>query len=153
MATTAATENGTPDPDVVRRFHFTREMVKGPVYRKYKFAINRVWNVDDLDFTQDAADWQRLTPDQQRGLLGVTVRFLAGEQAVTDELVPMLAASHALGRFDCGTARWSGSSSPRRSPPTSSLAARRSTRAAASRFATSSMRPCRSTAGSCWRRR
>ena len=40
MATGAVTENRTPDPDVVRRFHFTREMVKGPVYRKYKFAID-----------------------------------------------------------------------------------------------------------------
>ena len=92
--------NGAPDPDVVRRFHFTREMVKGPVYRKYKFAIDRVWNVDDLDFSQDAADWERISPEQREGLLGVTVRFLAGEQAVTDELVPMIAASHALGRFD-----------------------------------------------------
>ena len=56
--------------------------------------------VEDLDFTQDALDWQRVTPEQQKGLLGVTIRFLAGEQAVTDELVPMLAASHALRRFD-----------------------------------------------------
>jgi ribonucleoside-diphosphate reductase beta chain len=98
--TTNGGGNGAPDPDIVRRFHFTRDMVKGPVYRKYKFAINRVWNVDDLDFTQDANDWERITPDQREGLLGVTVRFLAGEQAVTDELVPMIAASHALGRFD-----------------------------------------------------
>ena len=30
----------------------------------------------------------------------MTVRFLAGEQAVTDELVPMLAAAHALRRYD-----------------------------------------------------
>ena len=97
---TLSTENGTPDPDILRRFHFTREMVTGPVYRKYKFAINRVWNVDDLDFSPDAEDWRRITPEQQRGLLGVTIRFLAGEQAVTDELVPMIAASHALGRFD-----------------------------------------------------
>ena len=73
---------------------------KGPVYRKYKFAINRVWNVDDLDFTQDAEDWKRIDEQQRDGLLGVTIRFLAGEQAVTDELVPMIAASHALGRFD-----------------------------------------------------
>ena len=73
---------------------------RGPFYRKYKFAINRVWNVDDLDFTQDAADWQRIDDEQRRGLLGVTIRFLAGEQAVTDQLVPMIAASHALGRFD-----------------------------------------------------
>ena len=92
--------NGAPDPDVVRRFHFTRDMVKGAVYRKYKFAINRVWNVDDLDFTQDVEDWKRIDEAQREGLLGVTVRFLAGEQAVTDELVPMIAASHALGRFD-----------------------------------------------------
>ena len=80
--------------------HFTRDMVKGPVYRKYKFAINRVWNVDDLDFSQDVEDWERIDDGQREGLLGVTVRFLAGEQAVTDELVPMIAASHALGRFD-----------------------------------------------------
>jgi ribonucleoside-diphosphate reductase beta chain len=96
----ADARNGELDPDVVRRFHFTREMVNGPVYRKYKFAINRVWNVDDVDLSQDVKDWGRITPEQREGLLGVTVRFLAGEQAVTDELVPMIAASHALGRFD-----------------------------------------------------
>ncbi len=92
--------NGAPDPDVVRRFHFTRKMVRGPVYRKYKFAIDKIWNVDDLDFGQDVTDWKRIDEGQREGLLGVTVRFLAGEQAVTDELVPMIAASHALGRFD-----------------------------------------------------
>lgn len=88
------------DPDVIRRFHFTRAMVEGPVYRKYKYAIQRLWDVDDLDFTQDAADWEQTSADQREGLLGVTIRFLAGEQAVTDQLVPMIAASHTLGRFD-----------------------------------------------------
>ena len=96
-----ADRNGAhPHPDVVRRFHFTRAMVKGPVYRKYKYAIRRLWDVDDLDFTQDAADWEQISDQQREGLLGVTIRFLAGEQAVTDQLVPMIAASHALGRFD-----------------------------------------------------
>ena len=47
------------DPDVVGRFHFTRAMIKGPMYRKYKFAVKKIWDVDDLDFTQDAADWKR----------------------------------------------------------------------------------------------
>ncbi len=92
--------NGKPDPDVVRRFHFTREMVKGRVYLKYKLAIRNVWNVDDLDFAQDAEDWKRITDEQREGLLGITIRFLAGEQAVTDQLVPMIAGSRALGRFD-----------------------------------------------------
>ena len=75
-------------------------MIAGPIYRKYEKAIRGVWNANDLDYSQDAADWQRIDDAQRRGLLGVTVRFLAGEQAVTDELVPMLAAAHALGRFD-----------------------------------------------------
>jgi ribonucleoside-diphosphate reductase beta chain len=88
------------DEDVQSRFHFTREMIAGPIYRKYEKAIRKVWSVEDLDFAPDVADWQRINDQQRRGLLGVTIRFLAGEQAVTDELVPMLAASHALRRFD-----------------------------------------------------
>src|SRR6478672_13180017 len=89
-----------PGGSVASRFHFTREMIAGPIYRKYEKAIRGVWNAKDLDYSQDAADWQRIDDAQRRGLLGVTVRFLAGEQAVTDELVPMLAAAHALRRYD-----------------------------------------------------
>ena len=96
----ATTVGQSFDPDVVRKFHFTREMIEGPVYRKYEKAIRKFWSVEDLDFTQDVEDWNRIDDEQKRGLLGVTVRFLAGEQNVTDELVPMLAASHALDRFD-----------------------------------------------------
>ena len=88
------------DMDVLSRFHFSRDMLAGPVFRKYEKAIRKVWSVEDLDFGQDALDWERVGAEQRRGLLGVTVRFLAGEQAVTDELVPMLAAAHALRRFD-----------------------------------------------------
>ena len=86
--------------DIESKFHFSRELVSGEIYRKYEKAMRKHWTVEDLDFTQDALDWERVTPEQQKGLLGVTIRFLAGEQAVTDELVPMLAASHALRRFD-----------------------------------------------------
>jgi len=83
-----------------QEFHFTREMMRGPIYRKYEKAIATVWNPRDLDYSQDAEDWKRLSEAQRRGLLGITVRFFAGEQRVTDELVPMLAAAHALGRYD-----------------------------------------------------
>jgi ribonucleoside-diphosphate reductase beta chain len=62
--------------------------------------MRKFWSVEDLDFDQDARDWATIDDDQRRGLLGVTVRFLAGEQNVTNELVPMLAASQALNRFD-----------------------------------------------------
>ena len=88
------------DPTVTSRFHFSREMIARPIYRKYEKAIRKMWSVEDIDFSQDALDWERITAEQRTGLLGVTVRFLAGEQAVTDELVPMLAAAHRLRRFD-----------------------------------------------------
>ena len=81
-------------------FHFTREMMRGPIYRKYEKAIKSVWNPRELDYSQDAADWVELSEERQRALLGITVRFFAGEQRVTDELVPMLAAAHALNRYD-----------------------------------------------------
>ena len=86
--------------DVASRFHFTREMIEGTIYRKYEKAILKVWDPRDLDYAPDAADWERLDEERRRGLLGVTIRFLAGEQAVTDELLPMLAAAHRLGRYD-----------------------------------------------------
>ncbi len=41
-----------------------------------------------------------MTKEQREGILTITVRIEAGEEAVTDELLPMLSASHALGRFD-----------------------------------------------------
>ena len=68
--------------DIASKFHFSREMVEGEIYRKYEKAMRKFWTVEDLDFTQDALDWQRISPEQRKGLLGVTVRFLAGEQAV-----------------------------------------------------------------------
>jgi ribonucleoside-diphosphate reductase beta chain len=86
--------------DIASRFHFTRELVEGSIYRKYEKAIRGVWNAKELDYAPDAADWQRIDQVKRRGLLGVTVRFLAGEQVVTNELVPMLAAAQALGRYD-----------------------------------------------------
>jgi ribonucleoside-diphosphate reductase beta chain len=86
--------------DVESRFHFTSELIQGPIYRKYEKAMRKFWTVDELDFAQDALDWQRIDEGQRRGLLGVTTRFLAGEQAVTDEVIPMLTAAHALRRFD-----------------------------------------------------
>ena len=58
------------DPDVVGRFHFTRAMIKGPMYRKYKFAVKKIWDVDDLDFTQDAADWKRISRSSARACSG-----------------------------------------------------------------------------------
>jgi ribonucleoside-diphosphate reductase beta chain len=84
----------------VATFHFTRAMMDGPIYRKYVKAVASVWNPRDLDYAADAADWALLPEQRRRAILGITVRFFAGEQAVTDELVPMIAGARALGRYD-----------------------------------------------------
>jgi len=85
---------------VETRFRLTRELMAGPIYRKYEKATRKVWDPKELDYAQDAADWRGLTAAQREGMLTITVRFEAGEQEVTDELLPMLGAAHALGRFD-----------------------------------------------------
>jgi ribonucleoside-diphosphate reductase beta chain len=84
----------------VATFHFTRAMMDGPIYRKYVKAVASVWNPRDLDYAADAADWALLPEQRRRAILGITVRFFAGEQAVTDELVPMIAGARALGHYD-----------------------------------------------------
>jgi len=42
--------------DIASRFHFTRDLVAGSIYRKYEKAIRGVWNAKELDYAQDAAD-------------------------------------------------------------------------------------------------
>jgi ribonucleoside-diphosphate reductase beta chain len=83
-----------------KNFHFTREMMRGPVYRKYEKAIKAIWNPRDLDYSQDVQDWGSLAETRREALLGLTVRFFAGEQAVAENLVPMVEAAWALDRFD-----------------------------------------------------
>jgi ribonucleoside-diphosphate reductase beta chain len=87
-------------PSNGHKFHFTREMMRGPVYRKYEKAINAIWNPRDLDYSQDVEDWGSLSESRREALLGLTVRFFAGEQAVAENLVPMIEAAWALDRFD-----------------------------------------------------
>ena len=94
------TEATFVDPEITKKFHFTRAMLEGPIFRKYEKAMRGIWKVEDFDFGQDARDWQRIDEERRRSLLTMTIRFLAGEQAVTDELAPMLAGAQALNRFD-----------------------------------------------------
>jgi ribonucleoside-diphosphate reductase beta chain len=85
---------------VESRFRLDHEIMAGPIYRKYEKAARTVWDPKEFEYEQDAADWGRMSEAQRAGMATITVRFEAGEQEVTDELLPMLAAAHALGRFD-----------------------------------------------------
>lgn len=81
-------------------FNFTRAMMKGDIYRKYEKAIRGIWNPVDFDYTPDAEDWKTLPDKDRKALLGITVRFFAGEQIVAEDIVPMMNAARALGRYD-----------------------------------------------------
>jgi ribonucleoside-diphosphate reductase beta chain len=85
---------------VRERFLLAPETMTGPIYRKYEKATRKFWDPKEFDYSQDAADWTRMTPEQREGILTITVRIEAGEEAVTDELLPMLGGSHELGHFD-----------------------------------------------------
>jgi ribonucleoside-diphosphate reductase beta chain len=58
------------------------------------------WNPSDIDFTQDASDWQGLDPTEQEVLLHLTALFQAGEEAVTSDIVPLLLAVGREGRIE-----------------------------------------------------
>src|SRR5882724_10352176 len=50
-----------------------------------------VWNPADIDFARDRIDWeQALTDDQRTALLQTTSLFVAGEEAVTVDLLPLM---------------------------------------------------------------
>lgn len=59
----------------------------------------KFWNPADIDFSKDAEDWQRLSEDEQRSVAGLCAQFIAGEEAVTQDLQPFVAAMAAEGRF------------------------------------------------------
>lgn len=59
-----------------------------------------VWNPSDIDFTQDQRDWQRLTPEEREVILHLTSLFVAGEEAVTLDLLPLMMTVAKEGRIE-----------------------------------------------------
>ncbi|SIR61044.1 R2-like ligand-binding oxidase [Williamsia sterculiae] len=59
----------------------------------------KFWNPTDLDFGHDAADWAGLDDHQRRSSTYLCAQFIAGEEAVTEDIQPFIAAMAAEGRF------------------------------------------------------
>lgn len=59
-----------------------------------------IWNPSDIDFSQDRADWQRLTEPERDVILRLTSQFQAGEEAVTLDLLPLIMAVAKEGRIE-----------------------------------------------------
>ncbi|GAB08186.1 hypothetical protein GOARA_004_00260 [Gordonia araii NBRC 100433] len=59
----------------------------------------KTWNPADLDFTKEAADWDGLNDEQRRSACYLVAQFVAGEEAVTEDIQPFIGAMAAEGRF------------------------------------------------------
>ncbi|MBV9090071.1 MAG: R2-like ligand-binding oxidase [Mycobacteriaceae bacterium] len=59
----------------------------------------RQWNPAEIDFAQDAKDFAAMTDDERWMTTSLAAQFLAGEESVTQDLQPFIAAMAAEGRF------------------------------------------------------
>src|SRR5207248_9380138 len=59
-----------------------------------------VWNPSDIDFSRDREEWPLLEEEQREALLQTTSLFVAGEEAVTLDLLPLVLAIAREGRIE-----------------------------------------------------
>ncbi len=58
------------------------------------------WDPSVLDLTRDCAGWAALDEDERDGILQITALFLAGEEAVTVDLLPLVMTIAREGRLE-----------------------------------------------------
>jgi ribonucleoside-diphosphate reductase beta chain len=59
----------------------------------------RQWNPADIDFSRDARDIAEMTDDERWWTFALAAQFMAGEESVTQDLQPFVAAMAAEGRL------------------------------------------------------
>jgi ribonucleoside-diphosphate reductase beta chain len=67
--------------------------------RLYAKGNRKFWNAADIDFSQDAEDWQRLDERQRFSATMLCAQFIAGEEAVTEDIQPFIRAMAVEGRI------------------------------------------------------
>jgi ribonucleoside-diphosphate reductase beta chain len=60
----------------------------------------KFWRPGDIDMTKDAEDWQEFEEPEREGALYLCASFIAGEEAVTEDIQPFMAAMAAEGRLE-----------------------------------------------------
>lgn len=69
-------------------------------WRLWEKSKKLFWDPADIDFAQDAVDWQAM-PEEERTLVAMSARgFMVGEEAVTLDIVPLLRCMSDLGRLE-----------------------------------------------------
>jgi len=72
-----------------------------PPMRLYEKAKRLgIWNPSDIDLTKDKSDWETLQDDEKDLILRLLSMFVAGEEAVTLDLLPLIRVIAQEGRFE-----------------------------------------------------
>lgn len=72
-----------------------------PPMRLYEKAKRLgIWNPSDIDLSKDQADWMRLTDEEKDLILRLLSMFVAGEEAVTLDLLPLIRVIAQEGRVE-----------------------------------------------------
>lgn len=59
-----------------------------------------IWNPSTIDFTKDQEDWNKLTVTEKEILIHLSGLFMAGEEAVTLDLLPLIQTISKEGRLE-----------------------------------------------------
>jgi len=59
----------------------------------------KFWDPADIDFSRDRADWERLSDTERDYATRLCAQFIAGEEAVTEDIQPFMSAMRAEGRL------------------------------------------------------
>lgn len=59
----------------------------------------KFWNPADIDFSRDREDWEKLSDAERDYVIRLCAQFIAGEEAVTEDIQPFMAAMRAEGRL------------------------------------------------------
>jgi ribonucleoside-diphosphate reductase beta chain len=69
-------------------------------WRLYQKGKQLAWDPADIDFTQDALDWAGLNDGMRLTVARLATTFMAGEEAVTLDIVPLIRAVSDSGRTE-----------------------------------------------------
>lgn len=75
-----------------------RDLLPMRLYEKAKRL--GIWNPSDLDLSKDKADWATLKDDERDLILRLLAMFMAGEEAVTLDLLPLIRVIAREGRIE-----------------------------------------------------
>lgn len=59
-----------------------------------------IWNPNDIDFSQDVEDWDNMTHEERELTMRSLVQFLAGEESVTIDILPLMLTVAREGRLE-----------------------------------------------------